>query len=52
MRELSNSELEAVSGGESIISGPPMMTLSLIALSPTPLVIAVGTAALLYYAFC
>ena len=52
MRELNNSELKAVSGGEVIVSGPPLMTLSLIALSPTPLVIAVGAAALLYYAFC
>lgn len=52
MRELSHLELEAVSGSEVLESGPPVMTLSLMVLCPTPLVLGVGAAALLYYAWC
>ncbi len=52
MRELSTLEINTVSGGQLIGTVSPMATLSLMVLSPTPLVVAVGTAALLYYAFC
>ena len=52
MRKLSSSELEVVSGGELTTAETTMMTLSLMALCPTPLVLAVGTAALVYYAWC
>lgn len=52
MRELEHRELAAVSGGETYGVLSPLVTLSLMALTPTPLVLAVGTAALLYYAWC
>lgn len=51
MRELTQAERESVSGGE-VYSAPAIMTVSLMVLSPTPLVVAVGVAALMYYAWC
>ncbi|HEX7080583.1 MAG TPA: hypothetical protein VF329_06180 [Gammaproteobacteria bacterium] len=54
MRELTCSELQFVSGGEltEAEADVGLMTLSLMALCPTPLVLAVGSAALIYYAWC
>lgn len=51
MRTLTHSELQAVGGG--LDGGDGLgLTIGLIALSPTPLVIGVGVAALLIYAWC
>jgi hypothetical protein len=52
MRELTREELAAVSGGELTEGQAAAITVSLMAMSATPLVIAVGTVALLYYAWC
>jgi hypothetical protein len=52
MRELTKPELEAVSGGELTEAQAAMLTVGLMALGGTPLVIGVGTLALLYYAWC
>jgi hypothetical protein len=52
MRNLTHSELQAVSGGLTIEGDGPAMTLALMALCPTPLVIGVGAVALLVYAWC
>ncbi len=52
MRELTSPELEVVSGGGLSDFEAAMITIGLMALSPTPLVIGVGAVALLYYAWC
>lgn len=52
MRELTNRELQAVSGGEFTEPQAAALTVALMAMSATPLVIGVGVAALLYYAWC
>jgi hypothetical protein len=52
MRELTRRELTAVSGGTLTDGQAAAITVGLMAMSATPLVIAVGTFALLYYAWC
>lgn len=53
MRELTSPELEAVSGGGFSNYEAAMLTLGLMALGiSSPIVIGVGAAALLYYAWC
>ncbi|HEX6997065.1 MAG TPA: hypothetical protein VF322_02910 [Gammaproteobacteria bacterium] len=52
MRELTSPELDVVSGGGLSNYEAALITLGLMALSPTPLVIGVGAIALLYYAWC
>jgi lactobin A/cerein 7B family class IIb bacteriocin len=52
MRELTSSELEAVSGGLSNYEAA-VLTIGLMALgASSPIVIGVGVAALIYYAWC
>jgi len=53
MRELTMNELDAVSGGEFSNYEAAVLTLGLMALGiSSPVVIGVGVAALIYYAFC
>jgi len=53
MRELTSPELEAVSGGGLSNYEAAVITLGLMALgASSPVVIAVGAAALIYYAWC
>ncbi|HEX7081881.1 MAG TPA: hypothetical protein VF329_12785 [Gammaproteobacteria bacterium] len=52
MRDLTMSELHAVSGGKLSEPDAAAITVALMAMSPTPLVIGVGALALLYYAWC
>ena len=53
MRELTSSELDAVSGGGLSNYEAAVLTIGLMALGATsPIVIGVGVAALIYYAWC
>lgn len=53
MRELTFNELESVSGGELTQYQAAMLTIGLMALgAASPIVIGVGVAALIYYAWC
>jgi len=53
MRDLTISELQAVSGGELSQFEAAAITIGLMALAASsPVVIAAGTLALLYYAWC
>ncbi|HEU4618329.1 MAG TPA: hypothetical protein VFV10_09825 [Gammaproteobacteria bacterium] len=53
MRTLTGCELETVAGGDSSEVDQAMWaTFMMMAICPTPLVVAVGGAALLYYVWC
>lgn len=53
MRELTSMELQAVSGGELSHFEAAVITVGLMALAmSSPAVIAAGSIALLYYAWC
>ncbi|HEU4619126.1 MAG TPA: hypothetical protein VFV10_13890 [Gammaproteobacteria bacterium] len=52
MRDLTKRELLAVSGGELTEAQAAALTVGLMAMCTTPLVVAVGGIALLYYAWC
>ena len=52
MRDLTTPEMGAVSGGQLTEAEAAAATIALMAVSTTPLVVVVGTLALLYYAWC
>jgi hypothetical protein len=52
MRNLTVSEMQAVSGGSIGEAGAAAATLALMGMCTTPLVIAVGGLALMYYVWC
>jgi hypothetical protein len=53
MRNLTRAECQTVAGGDlNDLGYAGVMTLTLMAISPTPLVFGVGAVALLVYAWC